>query len=115
MRLSRQVSAMVCVLLAALLVPIGQRTAAADDPPPYVPWASLLPSLTDAYDSNSANDCVAGRPNCVDITIREMERRFRPLGQRCNHSAVFALAYLRTTQMYEYARNQLGFFNDTPW
>ena len=36
----------------------------------------MLPSLSDAYDPNSANDCVAGRPNCVNITIREMGRRF---------------------------------------
>jgi len=78
-------------------------------------WATLLPSLTDAYDPNSANDCVAGRPNCVDVTIGEMERRFDPLAQTCDDNAVFSLAYLRTTQTYEWARNQPGFFNDTPW
>jgi hypothetical protein len=83
--------------------------------PLLVKWTALLPSLTDAYDPASTNDCVAGRPNCVDVTIKEMERRFDPLGQSCDHNAVFAMAYLRTTQTYEWARNQSGFFNDTPW
>lgn len=83
--------------------------------PLFVDWVSLLPSLTDTYDPTSTNDCVAGRPVCVDITIREMQRRFEPLGQSCNHNAVFAMAYLRTTQTYEWARNQPGFFVDTPW
>jgi uncharacterized protein DUF5995 len=83
--------------------------------PLFVNWADVLPTLTDAYDPTSTNDCVAGRSNCVDITIREMERRFDPLGQACNDNAVFSLAYLRTTQTYEWARNQAGFFNDTPW
>lgn len=83
--------------------------------PLYVDWSSLLPSLTDTYDPTSTNDCVAGRPRCVDITIREMERRFDPLGTSCSDNAVFAMAYLRTTQTYEWARNQPGFFADTPW
>jgi hypothetical protein len=44
-----------------------------------------------------------------------MERRFAPLGQACDHNAVFALAYLRTTQTYEWASEQAGFVNDTGW
>jgi hypothetical protein len=102
------------VLLLLLTIPIGARPAAADDPV-FVDWPSLLPSLTDAYDPTSENDCVAGRPNCLAATIREMERRFSPLGQSCHHNAVFALAYLRTTQTYGWARDQDGFFADTPW
>jgi hypothetical protein len=58
---------------------------------------------------------VAGRPNCVDITIGEMERRFDPLGESCDHESMFGLAYLRTTQTYEWARNQTGYFQDTAW
>lgn len=100
--------------LIALVTTAVPTPAAADDPL-YVDWTSLLPSWTDAYDPNSTNDCVAGRSNCVDITIREMQRRFDNLGQVCDHNAVFGLAYLRTTQTYEWARNQPGFFNDTPW
>jgi hypothetical protein len=101
-------------LMVLLLIPAGPRTALADDPI-FVDWASLLPSLTDAYNPSSENDCVAGRPRCLYATIREMERRFAPLGQSCDHNAIFALAYLRTTQTYGWARDQPGFFTDTPW
>jgi hypothetical protein len=103
-------------LAVAMLVMLSgrQHTARAADPI-FLNWAALLPSLTDAYDPNSANDCVAGRPNCVDITIAEMERRFDPLAQSCDHQSMFGLAYLRTTQTYEWARNQTGYFQDTAW
>jgi hypothetical protein len=114
MRFPRLFAAVAGVLVTAALVPAGPRTAAADDLI-FVNWATLLPSLTDAYDPNSDNDCVAGRPHCLDATIREMQRRFTPLGQSCDHDAVFSLAYLRTTQTYGWARDQAGYFNDTPW
>jgi hypothetical protein len=112
-----RIRALLSVLLAVavLLMLSSRHDAAYGASPPFLNWAQLLPSLTDTYDPNSANDCVAGRPHCVDATIREMYRRFDPLGQSCNHSAVFSLAYLRTTQTYEWARNQTGYFQDTPW
>ena len=94
---------------------LGAATPAAADDPIFVDWTSLLPSLNDAYDPNSANDCVAGRSNCIDATIREMNRRFQPLADACDHNAIFSLAYLRTTQTYKWARDQAGFFNDTPF
>jgi hypothetical protein len=103
----------VLTALVTLIIPVSQQ-AAADDPI-FLEWSSLLPGLVDEYQPSSANDCVAGRPNCVDATIREMERRFRSLGPACDHNAVFALAYLRTTQTYKWARDQSGFFTDTPW
>ena len=104
------------LLAVAMLVMLAGRpgTALADDAI-FLNWADLLPSLTDAYDPNSANDCVAGRPHCVDATIKEMKRRFAKLGKACNHNSMFALAYLRTTQTYKWARNQPGYFQDTPW
>jgi len=101
--------------IATLVMLWGRPGAALAADPIFVNWAALLPSLTDAFDPNSANDCVAGRPKCVDITIREMERRFASQGQACDHNAIFSLAYLRTTQTYEWARNQTGYFQDTPW
>lgn len=102
------------LVLVAFLIPAGAQSATADDPP-FIDWPSLLPGLVDAYDPTSANECVAGRPRCVDATIREMERRFQPLGTNCHHNAVFALAYLRTTQTYKWARDQPNCFNDTAW
>jgi hypothetical protein len=112
MRQARFVAMLAAVV--ALIIPVSQQ-AAADDPPIFLDWPSLLPGLLDEYQPSSANDCVAGRPHCVDATIREMERRFRSLGPACDHNAVFALAYLRTTQTYRWARDQSGYFADTPW
>ena len=103
-------------VLSAILPSLRLTTATADSgTPPFVNWATLLPSLTNTYQPNSANQCVAGLPGCVDSTIAEMQRRFDPLAATCDHNAVFSLAYLRTTQTYRWARDQSGFFNDTPW
>jgi hypothetical protein len=99
---------------ATTLAIVSAGPARADDPI-FIDWTSDLPSWTDAYDPNSANDCVAGKPTCIDKTIKEMQRRFDPLGQSCDHNAVFSLAYLRTTQTYKWARDQDGFFQDTPY
>src|SRR3954467_6990469 len=87
------------------------RPASASDPI-FVSWTDVLPSLTDQYDPTSANDCVSGRYTCVDKTIREMTRRFDPLADRCDHNAIFALSYLRTTQVYKEAAAETGFFAD---
>src|SRR3954470_23623960 len=105
---------LLAVVLTTIGVVAGAAPAQADDPT-FVDWTSLLPSLTDTYDPNSANECVAGKSGCIDKTIREMQRRFDPLGQACAHNAVFGLAYLRTTQTYKWARDQAGFFVDTPY
>jgi hypothetical protein len=59
--------------------------------------------------------CADGRPECVDVTIASMRRRFEPLARVCDHDSVFALAYLRTTQTYKWARDQPGFFADAAW
>jgi hypothetical protein len=83
---------------------------------PVTDWSSLLPGLTATYDPNSANDCVAGRIQCVDAVIREMNRRFAPLAQSCDHRALFALLYLVVTQHYhDTVVDDPGFFSDTPF
>jgi len=97
-----------------LAISIGPSASRADDPI-FIDWSSLLPSLVDTFVPNSANDCVAGRPHCVDAVIQEMERRFKPLGQACDHDAIFALAYLRTTQTFQWANDQPGYFADAAW
>lgn len=114
-KLSRALAmALLATLIACITELTGAAPAQADDPT-FVDWTSLLPSFTDAYDPNSANECVAGKSTCIDKTIREMQRRFDPLAQACAHNSVFALAYLRTTQTYKWARDQDGFFIDTPY
>jgi uncharacterized protein DUF5995 len=98
--------------LAALVIALAVPAAAAGEDAPFVGWSSLLPSLALPYDPASPDDCIAGRVQCVDKTIREMTRRFDALASTCDHAAIFSLTYVRVTE--EYRRTVEGpFFDDT--
>lgn len=103
----------VAVVVGAAVVAgtLGASPAGAEDPL-FIPWTDLLPSFTSGYDPSSSNDCNAGRISCVDSVIREMDRRFEPLAEACDHNAVFALTYLRTTEEYRRSATADGFFSD---
>ncbi len=75
-------------------------------------WTAALPPITMQYEPSSSDDCIAGRETCVQKAIREMERRFDSLAADCAHSAVFSLAYLRTTQTYLGTAQTPGFYGD---
>lgn len=98
-----------CFIASAL---VGSGMARAEDPP-FVPWSSNLPPITAGYDPNSDNICTAGKDQCVHAVIREMDRRFDKLG--CDHDAVFALTYLRTTEEYHRFWHEPGSFDDKGW
>jgi hypothetical protein len=60
--------------------------------------------------------CKTGQPSCPAQVIDEMIDRWEPLDASCDHRAVFALTYLRTTE--EFARtvqDETGTFSDPPW
>jgi len=99
--------------LAALALGLAAPGAARADDPPFVGWAALLPGLAAPYEPTSEDDCVAGRTKCVDKVVAEMRRRFDPLARSCDHDAIFALSYLRTTQEYRRTIEDPGFFEDT--
>jgi hypothetical protein len=96
---------------ALALAMIGLATPALADPP-FVPWSALLPGLTTEYVPSSENDCASGQLHCVDAVIREMTARFDAIESSCNHNALFALTYLRTTEAYRVAVVEPGFFTD---
>ena len=100
--------------LSGLFVAGGSLTAAASDPV-YVGWSDVLPTMTTTFDPGSENECTAGKIQCVDKVIKEMHKRFAPLGQACDHNGVFSLAYLRTTETYKWASQTPGFFQDAPF
>jgi hypothetical protein len=102
------------ILLASLACAgaLALPTAAHAEEPPLVNWSDLLPGLTTGYEPSDANDCKAGRIQCVDAVIREMTRRFDGLAKACDHDAIFALSYLRTTEEYRRAATTTGFFED---
>lgn len=107
---ARILTGALAVSLCALLT--GPTVPAAADPPPFVGWEAVLPPLAYQFEPSSADSCVAGRVPCVRDSERQMERRFTPLAQACDHDAVFALAYLRTTQTYLAATETDGFFQN---
>ena len=104
---------LVAVVVGALVATtaLSASPASAEDPL-FIGWSELLPSFTTGYEPTSANDCTAGRIQCVDAVIREMTRRFDPLAEACDHSAMFALTYLRTTEEYKRSATAEGFFTD---
>lgn len=104
------------VLVAALAAASGgawTAPAGAADEPSAIPFTAWLPPLHDStYEPTSEDDCRNGSFNCVNKVIREMEKRFEPLGVVCNHNALFSLMYLRTTEAYLAAALEPGFFQD---
>jgi hypothetical protein len=102
----------VATMLATTMLSGTPAVAATDDDPIFVPWSQLLPGLSLPYEPSSENLCNRGHVSCVHAVINEMERRLKPLSDTCNHDAVFALTYLRTTQEYLRATTTPGFFQD---
>lgn len=98
--------------VAALALALAVPSAARADAPPFIGWTALLPGLSLPYDPASPDDCIAGRSQCVDKTIRLMTTRFDALASSCDHNAIFSLTYLRVTQAYRQAIDQ-PFFDDT--
>jgi hypothetical protein len=101
--------------MTALVAVSSMAGVAGADDPPFVPWSGLLPTLATEYVPSAANDCTAGRIQCVDAVIREMDRRFEPLADACDHDALFSLTYLRTTEEYRRSVADGTFFEDTPF
>ncbi|MCK9903681.1 hypothetical protein CC117_17395 [Parafrankia colletiae] len=80
--------------------------------PLFIGWTGLLPPLPTAYTPADVRECTDGDPRCVDATIARMQNRYDPLAASCDHNAVFALTYLRTTEEYRRVAAQPGFFQD---
>jgi hypothetical protein len=59
--------------------------------------------------------CTTGTSDCLDSNIAELRARFGPLGQECQHHAVFGLTAWRTEQTFKWAADQPGFFDDLAW
>ena len=63
----------------------------------------------------AADPCPDGTLRCVDRTIGTMQDTFDTLAATCDHNAVFALSYWRTTQAYAVANATPGWFDDPAW
>jgi hypothetical protein len=96
-------SVLAAAICTAPLVVTAESPSVALQSASQPPWSSLTP-------------CMQGTLQCVDGVLTEMDKRFRGLAQSCDHDAVFALLYLRTTE--EYRRTVAAdpaFFADTAY
>ena len=107
-------------LIAAVALAVGGTLAtapgaAADHHDASLPWPQLLPAQPASPDvqPGPAPLCETPSLRCVERVIAEMTRRWRPLDRSCDHRAVFALTYLRTTEGFlRTLRSDPDFFQD---
>lgn len=115
-RRARTTVGVVSATVVTTLLAVGTTTAPAEaDLLPYTPWSSYLAGWTDEYVPSSDNDCVAGRPNCLHATLKELSRIADDTAASCSHNAIFARAYLRMTQLYGHTRDIDGYYLDEPY
>src|SRR5882724_8242102 len=74
-----------------------------------VVWAEDSHAKQPGEGVSESRECGRGDIRCVSQVIREMERRFEPLAESCDHDAIFALVYLRTTEKYRDTAGALGY------
>jgi hypothetical protein len=53
--------------------------------------------------------CQVGDAVCVRFVLREMNKRFRKLAKDCDHDAIFALLYKRTTEKFGETLATIGY------
>jgi hypothetical protein len=75
----------------------------------------MLPGWDAAFTPGSDNDCSAGRPYCLTVTLNEQTRILDSTGKACSHLAIFPLAYVRMTQTYGWTRDQTGYYHDVAY
>lgn len=73
-------------------------------------WAAVVDGLGAGIDPASPNACKAGRPECLDAVLAEMEARLARIG--CGHAAPFAFTYLEMTRGVERRVDEAELFGD---
>jgi hypothetical protein len=96
----------ICVIAAGAL---GACSSAAPTRSPT--WAEVAAGLKPALEPHSTNPCQRGDVRCVDLVIAELRRRDSVLASSCDHRALFARVYLRTTEKLRSAA-RAGQFRD---
>jgi Family of unknown function (DUF5995) len=93
----RLARAAACAVLALAALP---ATAAADHHDENLPWPQLLPALpvTTAVQPHPVRHCPRATVRCMDDLLRRLRTQWRGLDARCDHRALFSLAYIRITR-----------------
>jgi hypothetical protein len=75
-------------------------------------FASLLGTASaKAEDLASLEICQQGQPECLDAVIAKMQQHYELLAQLCEHDALFALTYLRTTETFQKTLSAIAYEN----
>jgi Family of unknown function (DUF5995) len=91
----RAAAALAVAALAATAAP-----ALADHHDENLPWPQLLPSMPvpTSVQPHPVEHCRHASVHCMDDLLRRLTRQWRRLDARCDHRALFSLAYIRITQ-----------------
>lgn len=118
-RLARNTRAALAILAASLSMCALAAPARAENLPGIPNWPELLPALPGVPAGTVPLDfdvCAKGRARCPRRVVAEMYERWRPLDRSCDHRAVFALTYLRTTEEFvRTVRTRPDFFSGVRW
>jgi hypothetical protein len=98
MALGVRASLAVAVALAVSLV--AAPGALADHHDENLPWPSLLPPMpvTTKVQPRPVPHCRHASIRCMDGLLRRLRAQWRGLDARCDHRALFSLAYIRITK-----------------
>jgi Family of unknown function (DUF5995) len=114
-RFGRGIAAAICsvVLAGAAAAPASAENLTLPN------WPELLPPLPGTPAGTVPLDfdvCPGGEVECPVAVIEEMTERWQPLDASCDHRAVFALTYLRTTEEFlRTVTEEPETFSDQPW
>src|ERR1043165_4582135 len=72
-------------------------------------WVLVVTASSASSEVSEKRACERGEPRCVDIVIKEMDRRSRKLAKHCDHDAIFSLLYLRTTEKFGETLDAIGY------
>jgi hypothetical protein len=84
------------IAACAVAACIAAAPAHAQTPYEVLPGVVAQPNQTD-FNPDDPHACLAGDERCIAKVIDEMRKRFDRLG--CKHDAVFALGYLRVSEL----------------
>jgi hypothetical protein len=107
------------VWLALVLAIACAPSAPAENVEGLPNWPEVLPPRPDVSGKKLSLDfdvCPRGRLRCPRRVVAEMTDRWGPLDAECDHRAVFALTYLRTTEEYlRTVSSEPHFFSRPRW
>jgi hypothetical protein len=107
------------LLLAAGALMAWPGAAAADHHDANLPWPALLPSVpvSTKVQPHGVEHCRRASLRCMDGLLRRLRRQWRALDARCDHRALFSLAYVRITKGLrdDLARRHPRWFRDRRW